>query len=106
MELNHSLIAAYNSCHGEKCLPSYVFIIKKNLVKLQYVIIYYGEMMPLISFHHSRQIYYGEMIHYFTIVDYYILQFDKFLLSYKDIRRKAFFTMVTLLMPLLENVKS
>ena len=52
MELNHSLIAAYNSRHGEKCLPSYVFIIKKNLVKLQYVIIYYGEMMPLISFHH------------------------------------------------------
>ena len=26
------------------------------------VIIYYGEMMPLISFHHSRQIYYGEMM--------------------------------------------
>ena len=37
---------------------------RKKLVKLQYVIIYYGEMMPLISFHHSRQIYYGEMIHY------------------------------------------
>ena len=31
---------------------------------------------PLIAFHHSYQIYYGEMIHYqwfhFTIVDYYI----------------------------------
>ena len=25
----HSLIAAYNSRHGEKCFPSYVFIIKK-----------------------------------------------------------------------------
>ena len=37
---------------------------RKKLVKLQYVIIYYGEMMPLISFHHNRQIYYGEMIHY------------------------------------------
>ena len=36
------------------------------------------------------------------IVDYYILQFDKFL-SYKDKRRKAFLTMATLLMLLLEN---
>ena len=89
-----------------------------------------GKWHLMISFHHSRQIYYGEMIHYdfispwwiitycnlttnllwwndtlwfhFTIVDYYILQFDKFL-SYKDIRRKAFFTMATLLMLLLEN---
>ena len=26
----HSLIAAYNSRHGEKCFPSYVFIIKKS----------------------------------------------------------------------------
>ena len=92
-----------------------------------------GKWHLMISFHHSRQIYYGEMIHYdfispwwiitycnlttnllwwndtlwfhFTIVDYYILQFDKFL-SYKDIRRKAFFTMATLLMLLLENVRS
>ena len=89
-----------------------------------------GKWHLMISFHHSRQIYYGEMIHYdfispwwiitycnlttnllwwndtlwfhFTIVDYYILQFDKFL-SYKDIRRKAFFTMATLLMLPLEN---
>ena len=89
-----------------------------------------GKWHLMISFHHSRQIYYGEMIHYdfispwwiitycnlttnllwwndtlwfhFTIVDYYILQFDKFL-SYKDIRRKTFFTMATLWMPLLEN---
>ena len=83
-----------------------------------------GRWHLMISFHHSRQIYYGEMIHYdfispwwiitycnlttnllwwndtlwfhFTIVDYYILQFDKFL-SYKDIRRKAFFTMATIM---------
>jgi hypothetical protein len=41
-------------------------------------------------------------VYNFTIVDYYILQFDKFL-SYKAIRRKAFFTMATLLMPLLEK---
>ena len=31
------------------------------------------------------------------------MQFDEFFLYYKDIRRKAFFTMTTLLMPLLEN---
>ena len=41
---------------------------------------------------------------HFTIVDYYMLQVDRFL-SYKDIRRKAFFTLATLLMLLLENVK-
>jgi hypothetical protein len=42
------------------------------------------------------------MRHLLIIVDYYILQFDKFL-SYKDKRRKAFLTMATLLMLLLEN---
>ena len=31
------------------------------------------------------------------------MQFDEFFFCYKDIRRKAFFTMATLLMPLLEN---
>ena len=79
---------------------------RKKLVKLQYVIIYYGEMIPLISFHHSRQIYVlwwnDTLWFHFTIVVYYILQFHKFL-SYKDKRRKEFFTMATLLMPLLEN---
>ena len=38
---------------------------------------------------------------YFSI-DYYKMQFDKFF-CYKEIGRKAFFTMATLLMPLLEN---
>ena len=32
------------------------------------------------------------------------MQFDEFFFCYKDITRKAFFTMTTLLMPLLENV--
>ena len=31
------------------------------------------------------------------------MQFDEFVFCYKDIRRKAFFTIATLLMPLLEN---
>ena len=34
------------------------------------------------------------------------MQFDEFFFCYKDIRRKAFFTMATLLMLLLENVDS
>ena len=41
---------------------------------------------------------------YPAIVDY-IMQFDDFL-CYRDIGSKAFFTMATLLMPLLENVVS
>ena len=39
---------------------------------------------------------------HFTIVDYYILQFDKFL-PYKDIRRKALFHHGDYYRPLLEN---
>ena len=35
---------------------------RKKLVKLQYVIIYYGEMKSKASFHHSRFVYYAEMM--------------------------------------------
>ena len=41
----------------------------------------------------------------FTIVDYYIMQFDNFIVIKTYVGSKAFFTMATLLMPLLENAR-
>ena len=53
--------------------------------------------------HHSCLLWVNDTLWFhLPIVDFYIMQFDNFF-CYKDIGSKWFFTMATLLMPLLEN---
>ena len=56
-----------------------------------------------VKLHHSRLPWVNDTLWFhLPIVDYYIMQFEK-KNCYKDKSRKAFFTMATLLMPLLWN---
>ena len=66
--------------------------------------VYYGEMKSKASFHHSRNLLWWNdtLWFHFTIVDITYCYLASFL-YYKDLIRKAFFTMATLLMQLLEN---
>ena len=57
----------------------------------------------IVKLHHSFLLWVNDTLWFhFTIKDYYIIQFDNFF-CYKDIGSKAFFTMATLIMPVLEN---
>ena len=86
--ISHSLIAALIKSPWWKMLSLLCLYNIKKLVKLQYVISTMVKWNHKVSFHHSR------LLH--TAI-------WQVFLYYKDIRRKAFFTMATLLMLLLEN---